>query len=124
MKSQAIIKQLDELRDQAVALINSPNPVDPVTMSDLDLKLAVLNTMLGDKKSYFKKAQIDAEAKAYRKALEEGMSATAAKESVRHDTSAERTTFEYIETKHRDVWNLSDVIRTYISAKKEDIKRG
>lgn len=124
MKSQAIIKQLDELRDQAVTLINSPTPVNPVVMSELDLKMAVLNTMLGDKKSYFKKAQIDAEADAYKKAVDSGLSATAAKEQVRHETSAERTTFEYVETKHRDIWNLSDVIRTYISAKKEDIKRG
>lgn len=116
MKIEQIYAQIEEQRDILVKLLNAKNPVSPNKLSDVCVKLAILNGLLGDNIPGLKQDQVLAEKIVYTTAKKGGLSDTGANAVARQDTSVERYNFETADIKHSDLWKLISMAQSHIRA--------
>lgn len=122
MTHDEIIAQLNDQRKVLVGLLGNKNPVSPSIISEVALKLSVLNEMLGDHMAKLKLDQLYAEKEAYEKSLSAEKSVSRAKEKSRLDSAKERYEYERVYTKHQDIWKLISVAQTHINAERDEQK--
>ena len=119
-----VYAQIDEQRGVLIQLLNMARktPIAPNMLSDVCMKLSILNEMLGEYLSVFKTAQIDAEQVIFQAAKDEGVSDTGASTKARMGTARERAQYEKAKTKHDDLWKLISMAQTHIRAEGEERK--
>lgn len=124
MKLESIYKQIDEQREALVRLLNisKKNPIPPNRLSDVCMKLSILNELLGGHIPELKAKQLEKERKVFEEVRDDGKSATEAREAARHQSSQERFVFEKADTKHSDLWKLISMAQSHIRAEGQEQK--
>jgi hypothetical protein len=119
-----IYVQIEEQRSVLIELLNisRTTPISPSRLSDVCMKLAVLNEMLGSFISELKAVQLEAEKQAYLNAKASGVSDTGANNMARLNTIDERQNYEKAFTKHRDLWSLISMAQSHIRAEGDERK--
>lgn len=125
MTIQQVYSQIDEQRRILIVLLNrsTNTPVAPNLLSDVCMKLAILNELLGGFVVDLKYAQLEAEKVAFQIAKDEGASDTGATQTARLQTSKERHAYEKASVKHKDLWSLISMAQSHIRAENEE-RRG
>lgn len=124
MNIEQVYAQIEEQRDILVKLLNSKNPVSPNKLSDVCVKLAILNGLLGDRIPGLKVSQLNAEKIAYINAIDSGANVTAANSQVRLRTIKKREAYETADIKHADLWKLISMAQSHIRAVGDERKTG
>jgi hypothetical protein len=122
MDIEQIYTQMNEQQGILVSLLNSKTTIPPNKISDVCMKLSVLNGLLGSKIADLKQKQIESEKSAFALAKEKGRSDTAAKEVMRFASIIARKNFEKADTKHTDTWKLISMAQTHIGALRDESK--
>jgi hypothetical protein len=122
VKVEQVYNQIDEQRALLIKLLNqsSKSPISPARLSDVCVKLAILNELLGGFIPELKQAQLEAEKAAFTTAKDDKKSDTAAKEMARWQTHKERRAFEEADVKHSDLWKLISMAQSHIRAEGEE----
>lgn len=116
-----IYSQIDEQREVLVQLLNAKNPIAPTRLSEVCMKLSILNELLGDHLADLKSKQLNKEKQVYGTAIA-GMSATAANTASRHDSIEERQAYERAYIRHTDLWKLISMAQTHIRSVSDSTK--
>jgi trans-aconitate methyltransferase len=125
MTINEVYGQIDEQRGVLVNLLNmaKKNPISPNRLSDVCMKLGILNELLGGFVPDLKMAQLAKEEEMFKDAKENlKKSDTAAKELARWGSKAERLAFEKADMKHTDLWKLISMAQSHIRAEGEERK--
>lgn len=119
-----VYKQIDEQRAVLVTLLNQSrsNPIPPNRLSDVCMKLSILNELLGGFIAELKANQLNKEKEEYTKAISDGKTATFASSNSRLNSIDERQAYEMAFTRHKDLWNLISMAQTHIRAEGEERK--
>jgi hypothetical protein len=117
-----VYKQIDEQRSVLIALLNQAkkNPISPNRLSDVCMKLSILNELLGGFVADLKRDQLDKEAELYDQYSSK--SATYANNMARIGSKDERYRFMKADTKHSDLWKLISMAQSHIRAEGEERK--
>lgn len=121
---QGVYDQIDEQRSVLIKLLNmsKKNPISPNQLSDVCMKLSILNELLGGFLADLKLAQLASEAQIFGTAKEGGASDTGATSQARLGSVIERAEYEKAEVKHSDLWKLISMAQTHIRAEGEERK--
>lgn len=124
MTPQKVFTQIEEQRNVLISMLNmsKKNPIPPNRLSDVCMKLAILNELLGGFLPDLKMKQIEAEKAAFKKARDDGASATEAKEASRTKSAKARKDFEEVDIKHSDLWKLISMAQSHIRAEGQEQK--
>lgn len=106
MKASDIVTELRGLNKELVAMINSPNPMQPADITEKTMKMSVLNSELGYKLAAYKRAQFEKEKEVRAKCKEDGIGITETKEIIRLESSEERLQYENLANIHSDNWKM------------------
>lgn len=119
-----VYAQIDEQRAVLINLLNisRKTPISPSRLSDVCMKLSILNELLGGFLSELKGAQLDKESELFQAAKSEGASDTGAISTARMNSVAERKAFEKADIKHTDLWKLISMAQSHIRAEGEERK--
>ena len=124
MTIEQVYKQIDEQRAVLIKLLNQAkvNPISPQRLSDVCMKLGILNEVLGGFVADLKKAQLDKEADVLQAALSVGTSVTGANSLSRTQSAQERYEFMKADTRHSDLWKLISMAQSHIRAVGDGMK--
>ena len=117
---ESLVAQVNQVVERVRQMMNSKTPVHPEQYTAEGLKLAILKQKLGEMKSEYKRAQLVAEKRKYAEAKQEGLNATQTDTYIRQETADEKTAFLLVDTEHRDIGIIIEMIRSHASAIKED----
>jgi hypothetical protein len=119
---EQIYIQMNEQQNILVSLLNARTTIPPNKISDVCMKLSILNGLLGGKIATLKQKQIQAEKNAFLLCKEQGKTDTAAREFMRFASIIARKEFEMADTKHTDTWKLISMAQTHIGALRDESK--
>ena len=124
MTIEQVYKQIDEQRAVLIKLLNQAkvNPISPQRLSDVCMKLGILNEVLGGFVADLKKAQLDKEADVLQAALSVGTSVTGANSLSRTQSAQERYEFMKADIRHSDLWKLISMAQSHIRAVGDGMK--
>ena len=111
-----IYTKIDEQRALLANLMASDNPVAPNQLSEVCVKLAVLNELLGGFLPVLKEAQLTKEAAIYKQTKALNGTDTRANAESRLGTLVERKEFETADIKHSDLWKVISMAQSHIKA--------
>lgn len=119
-----VYAQIDEQRAVLINLLNisRKSPISPSRLSDVCMKLSILNELLGGFLSELKGKQLDREAELFKEAKDSGSSDTGANAHARINSVEERKAFDKADVKHSDLWKLISMAQSHIRAEGEERK--
>lgn len=125
MTAEQILKQLSELRQELIDMINSPNPTPLSEMSELAVKISVLNEMLGEKVVVAKQKQLEAEEHWHNELYQEDEngklpSITSIEREIRNKTRLDRARYDLLKMRHDDIWKVISMCQSHLSAEKNE----
>jgi hypothetical protein len=107
---------IEKQRNKLINMLNLDVPVPPDHLSEVCMKLAILNEMLGDHIPKLKGGQLDAEKAYYDAAKAMESSDTGASSTARLASKKERAEFMKADIKHSDLWKLISMAQSHIKA--------
>ena len=127
MDAESILSQLNAERDAATRILQDSaersKPIVATELSEIGLRLSVLNGMLGGQLSAYKRRYLEKERDIWSELMEKKTPVTRAQEDKRLAVIEERAAYEHLEARHKDTGNLISVIQTHVRALTEE-RRG
>jgi hypothetical protein len=121
---EQVYEQIDEQRAVLVKLLNQAknNPIAPNKLSDVCMKLAILNELLGGFVADLKQAQLLKEQEISNSGKALDLSATAITNLMRTGSIEERYAFDKADIKHSDLWKLISMAQSHIRSTADEMK--
>lgn len=115
-----LYETIDKQRQKLIDWLNRQEPLPPHELSEVCVKLSVLNAMLGEHIPGLKSAQLEAEKAMYDASKALKATDTAATATARLGSLMEREAFSRAEIRHKDLQNLISIAQSHVKALSEE----